>query len=164
MKTKRLQNIVLSALIAALYASLTLVNPLSFGQVQFRISEVLTILAAITPAAIPGLTVGCLIANFASFMPLDCVFGTMATLLAALTAWILRNLRIKGYPVLSAMMPVIFNAIIIGAQLCLYSGNVTLKSFVLLALSVGAGEFVVCLAAILFFPAFDKIFNKLLNK
>ena len=164
MKTKRLQNIIFSALIAAVYASLTLVNPFSFGQVQLRVSEVLTILATVTPTAIPGLTVGCLIANFASFMPLDCVFGTMATLLAALTAWILRNLRIKGYPVLSAMMPVFFNAIIIGAQLCLYSGNVTLKSFILLAFSVGAGEFIVCLAALLFFPAFNRIYNKLLNR
>ncbi len=151
-------------MIAAIYASLTLVNPLSFGEVQFRISELLTILAVITPAAIPGLTVGCLIANFASFMPLDCVFGTMATLLAALTAWLFRDIRIKGYPVLSAMMPVIFNAVIIGAQLCLYSGAISIKPFLVFAASVGAGELAVCFVALLLFPVFDRVINKLLKK
>lgn len=164
MKKSKLQYVVFSSLIAALYAGLTFINPLSFGQVQLRISEVLTILAAVTPAAIPGLTVGCLIANFASFMPLDTVFGTMATLLAALTAWMLRGIRIKGYPVLSAMTPVVFNAIIIGAQLCLYSGTTSLKAFLLLALSVGVGELVVCIIALLLFPVFEKVLGKLLKK
>lgn len=164
MKTKRLQNIIFSAMIAAIYASLTLVNPLSFGQVQLRVSELLTILAVITPAAIPGLTVGCLLANFASFMPLDCVFGTTATLLAAICAYMLRDVRTKGYPVLASMMPVIFNAIIIGAQLCLYSGAITLKSFIIFALSVGAGELAVCFVALLLFPIFEKALNKLLKK
>ena len=164
MKSKKIQTLVLSASIAALYAALTFVNPLSFGQVQFRISEVLTILAAITPAAIPGLTVGCLIANFASFMPLDCVFGTTATLLAALTAWHFKDIRIKNFPVLSAATPVFFNAVIIGAQLCLYSGVVTLKSFLTLAACVGAGELVVCVIALFFFPVFERILKRLLKK
>lgn len=164
MKSRKLQSIIFSAMIAAIYASLTLVNPLSFGEIQLRVSEILTILAVITPAAIPGLTVGCLIANFASFMPLDCVFGTMATLLAALTAWMFRDIRIKRYPVLSAMMPVIFNAVIIGAQLCLYSGAIKLKPFLIFAASVGAGEFAVCLVALLLFPVFNRVIKKLLKK
>ena len=164
MKSKKLHNVIFSAMIAAIYASLTLVNPHSFGQVQLRVSEVLTILAVITPTAIPGLTVGCLLANFASFMPLDCVFGTTATLIAAITAWMLRDIRVKGYPVLSAMTPVVFNALIIGAQLCLYSGVVSVKSFLIFAVSVGLGELAVCFVALLLFPIFEKAINKLLKK
>ena len=119
MKKKQTLFLVYSALIAALYASLTLINPLSFGQLQFRVSEVLTVLAALHPAAIVGLTVGCLISNLASFLPLDIIFGTLATLLASIFAWLLRKITFKGIPVLSCFMPVVFNGVIIGAELTL---------------------------------------------
>ena len=74
------------ALIAAVYAALTYaVAPLSFGATQFRISEALTILPVFTPAAIPGLAIGCVIANIGSpFGPIDIVLGTLATLLSDL--------------------------------------------------------------------------------
>lgn len=164
MKNKNIQNIVFSALISAMYAGLTFINPLSFGEIQFRASEILTILAVITPTAIPGLTIGCIIANFASFMPLDMIFGSMATLLAALTAWLFRKIRIKKLPVLSGMMPVFFNSVIVGAQLCLYSGTYTLNSFLIFALSVGIGELIVCTIAIFLFPAFEKLFSLIQKK
>ena len=73
--------IVKSAVIAALYAIMTVViSPLSYGMVQCRFSESLIMLCAFTPAAIPGLTVGCLVANIFSFNPVDMICGTTATL------------------------------------------------------------------------------------
>ena len=74
--------IVKSAVIAALYAIMTVViSPLSYGMVQCRFSESLIMLSAFSPAAIPGLTVGCLVANIFSFNPIDMICGTTATLL-----------------------------------------------------------------------------------
>ena len=91
MKTKSTVYIVQAAVIAALYAVLTILqNTLLPGTasaaVQFRVSEALTILAVFTPAAIPGLTVGCVIANISSLStlgPYDMIFGSRASLLAA---------------------------------------------------------------------------------
>ena len=88
------KNLCLSALIAALYAALTLAfQPISYGAVQFRISEALTLLPVLFPQAVPGLTLGCLISNL--FNPMgatvyDVVFGTLATLIAAVITWRMR--------------------------------------------------------------------------
>jgi uncharacterized membrane protein len=102
------------AVIAALYAAVTLLlAPISYGALQFRVSEALTLLPILTPAGVLGLTVGCLIANLlGSATILDIVFGTVATLLAARLT---RQLRDK--PVLAALPPVVVNAIIVGAVL-----------------------------------------------
>ncbi len=114
------------AVIAALYAVLTVgQNVLLPGtasmSVQFRVAEVLTILALYTPAAIPGLTVGCIIANISSVTAglgfYDMIFGSLASLLAALTMHALRDMRIKGLPILSALMPAIFNGLIVGFEI-----------------------------------------------
>lgn len=87
-KTSKVRFLALSAVIAALYAVLTYAAAamnLAFGAVQFRFSEALTVLPAFTPAAIPGLAVGCLISNLASPLGVvDWVFGTLATLLAGI--------------------------------------------------------------------------------
>ena len=89
-----------AALIAAIYAALTYaVAPLSFGATQFRISEALTVLPVFTPAAIPGLAIGCIIANIGSpYGPIDILLGTVATVLAALATRLTRNIKIKNTP------------------------------------------------------------------
>ena len=96
-----LRRLAEAGLIAAMYAALSLVLPMaSFGIVQCRLSEALTILAAFTPAAIPGLAVGCVVTNLAGLGmgvnpagAWDLLWGPLATLLAALLTWRLRNLR-----------------------------------------------------------------------
>ena len=97
-KTSKVRFLALSAVIAALYAVLTYAAAamnLAFGAVQFRFSEALTVLPAFTPAAIPGLAVGCLISNLASPLGVvDWVFGTLATLLAGIFSYLVRNLTL----------------------------------------------------------------------
>lgn len=116
-----------AAIIAALYAAVTLapgISAISFGPFQFRIAEALTILPALTFAAVPGLTIGCILAN-AGGLALglniaggwDILFGSAATLLAALCSYGLRQVCVKGMPVLSALPPVFFNGLIVGAEL-----------------------------------------------
>lgn len=117
MNQKRPLNIsglALSGLIAALYAGLTvLLAPISFSAVQFRVSEALTLLPMISPAAIPGLGLGCLLSNLLAGAPWqDVVFGSLATLLAAVSTRQLRRL-----PWLAAFMPVLWNGLVVGATL-----------------------------------------------
>lgn len=142
-RKRKIRFLVEGALIAAAYAGLTLAGiGFSYGSVQFRIAEILTVLPIFTPAAIPGLTVGCFIANIASFNAMDMIFGTLATLLAAVVTYILRKIAVKGIPFLSLLSPVFFNAVIIGAELYLLSA--TPWGFGLTALSIGISEFVIC--------------------
>jgi len=103
-----------AAVIAALYASLTIfLMPISYGVMQIRISEALTILPALTPAAIPGLLIGCFVANTVGpYGVLDMVIGSGATLLAAVASYLLRN-RIYLVP----LPPVIANGLLIGGML-----------------------------------------------
>lgn len=125
MKTKSTVYIVQAAVIAALYAALTILqNTLLPGTasmaVQFRVAEVLTILAVFTPAAIPGLTIGCVIANISSLSvlgPYDMIFGSLASLLAAVMMYLLRNKRLFRLPVVSALMPALANGIIVGFEI-----------------------------------------------
>ncbi len=156
-KDSKIRFLALSAVIAALYAVLTWVAAavnLAYGAVQFRFSEALTVLPALTPAAIPGLTLGCFLSNLASPLGIvDWVFGSLATLLAALGTCALKNVEIKGVPWLAPLPPVIANGVIVGFEVsCLsQSGAFSLGSFSWGAffggmLSVGAGELVVCYA------------------
>lgn len=125
MKKKSTIYIVQAAVIAALYAALTILqNTLLPGTasmaVQFRISEVLTILAVFTPAAIPGLTIGCVIANISSLSmlgPYDLIFGSFASLVAAVLMYLLRNKRLFSLPVAAALMPALANGIIVGFEI-----------------------------------------------
>ena len=148
---------VLSAVIAAMYAVLTYVAAamnLAYGPVQFRFSEALTLLAVFTPAAIPGLTLGCLISNLGSPLGIvDWICGPLATLAAAMCTYAVRNIRWKKMPVLAPLPPVIFNALIIGFEIACLSdvgvfafGNASWGGFLGGALSVGIGELVVCYA------------------
>lgn len=149
-RKEKLNYIITGALIAAAYAGLTHLSNvfgLAYGPIQLRISEILTILPVFTPAAIPGLTVGCFIANIGSFNAADLVFGTAATLLAALLTYMLKSIKIKGVPFLAFFMPVIVNALIIGLEIALFflPEGATLWGFVISALEVGAGELIVCI-------------------
>ena len=125
MKTKSTVYIVQAAVIAAIYAALTILqNTLLPGTasmaVQFRVAEVLTILAVFTPAAIPGLTIGCVIANISSLSvlgPYDLIFGSIASLLAAVLMYLLRSKRLFKLPVASALMPALANGIIVGFEI-----------------------------------------------
>lgn len=136
------------ALIAALYVALTyfqnfLIPNSATWAIQFRASEALCVLALFTPAAIPGLTIGCLLFNisFAGALPLDPVVGTLASLFATSFMYMLRPVTIKGYPFLSMLMPALFNALLVGWELEVYIGG----GFWLNALYVAIGEAAVLL-------------------
>lgn len=152
MNNKKLIYLVHGAMIAAIYAAATYFSAvlgIAYNAIQFRFSEALTILSVFTPAAIPGLTVGCILGNISSpFGIWDIIFGSLATLLAAVCARKLRNIRFKGLPLLSILMPVIFNALIVGAEITLLfpTDAPSLTAFLVAAFEVGAGEAVVCLA------------------
>lgn len=96
---RSVQFLTRSAVIAAAYLVLTLpLAQIAFGPIQFRLAEALTVLAAITPSAVPGLFVGCLISNLMNpqnLGPVDIVFGSLATLLAAWLTWQM-NVRLLG--------------------------------------------------------------------
>lgn len=145
----KINYVINSALIAAFYVALTFLGNifgLSYGPIQLRISEVLTVLPLITPAAIPGLTVGCFIANIASFNILDMFFGSVATLIAAYLTYILRNIKIKGLPILALLPPVLVNAFIIGLEISIFFLNSQSFwiGFFISALQVGIGQMIVC--------------------
>lgn len=138
---KKTLFIVQAAIIAALYTALTMIfMPISFGHniFQIRVSEILTILPALMPASIPGLFIGCIVSNIlGGFGPIDVIFGSLATLIAAFVS---RSLR--KYPALVPLPPLVFNALIVGTYLkYLYMMDVPL------AISIGwvaLGEFVSC--------------------
>lgn len=146
--TKSTRYLTQAAIIAALYAVLThLQNLLLPGSttwaIQMRLSEALCVLALFTPAAVPGLTLGCLIFNitYAAALPLDFVLGSAATLLAAQGMWLTRKVTVHGYPLLAMLMPAIANAILVGWELTVYIGG----GFGLNALYVALGEIAVLL-------------------
>lgn len=148
-RNTRVRFLTEAAMIAAGYTVLTLLAMmlnLAYGPVQFRFSEALTVLPVLTPAAVPGLAVGCLLSNLWSSMgALDIIFGTAATLLAALTTYMVRNIRVKGIPILAPLPPVLFNALIVGVEITIVSpGGFVFPAFLANALSVGLGELAVC--------------------
>ena len=143
-----------AGIIAAVYAGLTLLLPIpQYGGVQLRVAEAMTVLLFLFPEAIPGLAVGCFLANLlGSPYVLDWVFGTLATLLAALCTRALANVRVgKGrWAVASALPPVIFNGLIIGAELCwCIMGQWNWGVFIAQGVSVAAGEAVACVLGVL---------------
>ena len=140
---KRIRRLTHAAIIAALYAVLThlqnLILPGSASwAIQCRISEALCVLALFTPAAIPGLTIGCLLFNitFAAALPLDFVVGSLATALAATAMW-----KLRRYPLPALTMPALTNGILVGWELTVYIGG----GFWINALYVAIGELIVML-------------------
>ena len=124
----RARNVAQAGVIAAVYAALTFLviqfmSVFSFGIVQFRLSEALTVVACLTPAAIPGLFIGAALANLSSVAAfgaiglLDVVFGSIASLLGAVWAW-----RFRKRAGVALLGPVVFNALIVPAYLPLMLG------------------------------------------
>lgn len=154
MKTRiTTKQLVQTALIAAIYAALTaLFMSISFTSLQLRVSEVMVLIAYFNPLSIIGLTLGCFIANLLmSPMPLyDCIFGTLATLISLVSIHLTSKVfkQSKSGLWVAAIWPVLFNAVIIGAMLCL-AGIVPVEKGAAVATiigtmaSVGFGEMVV---------------------
>lgn len=167
MNKKRTVFVVQSAVIAALYAGLTyaasLLN-LAYGSIQFRFSEALTILAAISPAAIPGLTIGCFLGNITSpYGIIDIICGTLATFIATVLGYRTRNVKFKEYPLLSAFFPVITNAVIVGIEITVFMPEgFKLQAFLINALQIAIGQFVMCYG--LGLPLYKVIKNTKLDK
>lgn len=150
--SKRIRFIVHGSLLAALYVVLTYAQNLLWPEsttmaIQLRISEALGIFAFFTPAAIPGLTVGCLLYNVSwiQSLPLDWLVGTLATLLAAASMWGLRRVKFHGCPWLGLLMPAVFNGPLVGWELTVYLApdGFTWPVFWLNALYVFLGESIV---------------------
>ena len=154
MKNEKLQWLTKNAILAALYVVITLVfAPISYGAVQFRVSEVLVMIPFFNKKWIPGITLGCLIANM--FSPLgvvDVVFGTLATLIAGILVSKMKNIW------LVTLMPTIANGIIIGIQLNLVFKAPLFASMLYVAL----GELVVVVIATFVLKALQR--NKEINK
>ena len=154
MKNKSTLFLVQAALIAAVYVVLTLVfAPFSYGEIQVRISESLTILPFFTPAAIPGLFVGCILANLlGGAIPLDIAFGSIAT-------YKLRN----SNKWLAPVPPIVANAVLVPFVLRYgYSVNLPIP---LMMLTVGAGEIISCgIFGMVLLTALSKYKNTLFGK
>lgn len=131
-----LKKLVLSAMIAALYGALTIaLAPISFGPVQFRVAEAMTLLPFFIPEAIPGLFVGCFLSNIIGGLGiLDIVLGSAATLLAAALTYKMPSLRLAAVP------PVIVNALIVGGYLAVITDTPWMLSIAYIA----ASQSVIC--------------------
>ena len=142
MKKKPVLFLTMGAVIAAMYVALTLVSNafgLASGVIQVRISEALTILPYFTPAAIPGLTIGCLLSNLLTGCALpDIIFGSLATFLGAVGSYALRRNRW-----LCALPPIISNMLIIPFILT-YAYHIP-GGIPLFMLTVGTGELISCM-------------------
>ena len=139
MKSKKLVFICQAAVIAALYVVLTYVfSAFASGVIQVRVSEALTILPAFTPAAIPGLVIGCLLSNtLTGCVLLDIIFGSVATLIGALGSYALRR-----HTWLVPIPPIVSNMIIVPFVLR-YAYGAT-DAFPFMIATVGAGEIISC--------------------
>ena len=139
MKNKKAVFITQGAVIAAIYVVLVIVfDYWSFGPIQFRVAEALTILPYFTPAAIPGLFIGCLIANMLGGAVIwDIVFGSIATLIGAVGTYLLRKNKW-----LAPLPPIIANTIIVPWVLKYAYGTEGMLWYFML--TVGRGEVIVC--------------------
>lgn len=136
-------------MLAALYVALTylqnfLVPGSASWAIQFRVSEALCVLAFFTPAAIPGISIGCLLFNisFSGALPLDFLVGTAASALSLAGMYLTRKWTIKGFPLLGLLLPAVFNAGLVGWELAHYIGG----GFWLNAMYVAIGEAAVLLS------------------
>ncbi len=139
MRDKKVTFMVQAAAIAAIYVVLTVVfAPLSFGEIQIRFAEGLTVLPYFTPAAIPGLFIGCVIGNFlGGAIPVDILCGSLATLAGALLSYGLRKQKL-----LVPLPPIVANTLVVPFVLC-YGYGINLP-IPFLMLTVGVGEVISC--------------------
>lgn len=153
---QKTKHITRAAIIGAMYFALThlqnllLPNSASLA-IQCRISEALCVLSFFTPAAIPGLTIGCLLFNLscAGALPLDFLVGSLATFLVSASMYLTRNITIKGFPLPGMTMPALFNAVLVGWELTVYLGDTgfTMAAFWINAVYVALGELIVLFTA-----------------
>ena len=139
MKMKKTTFITQGAVIAAIYAVLVFVfDYWSFGPIQFRVAEALTILPVFTPAAVPGLFIGCLIANITGGAVIwDIVFGSLTTLIGAVGTYMLRK-----HPWAAPLPPILANTVIVPFVLKYAYGTEGMLWYFML--TVGLGEVIVC--------------------
>ena len=146
-QTSSVRKLVRCALVAALYVALCLaLAPFSYGAVQVRVAEALCLLPVFGPEYIVAVTLGCLLANFLGSSLIDVVFGTLATLLACLCTYALRNARVKGLALPAALPPVFWNAVIVGPEIAIFFSD-TPATFGLIAFNaatVALGEGISC--------------------
>ena len=152
--SKKTRKLTQTAMIAGIYAAITFATFfMSFGAVQYRISEALTILPAFTVTAIPGLTIGCALANLVGFMMgvnpsglIDVFFGTLASLIAAIITYYIGKSDKKWVRYVFVPMPaVIVNAIIVGFEISyFFMGTLDMQVMLVNAASVFIGQAVVC--------------------
>lgn len=147
-KVLNVSTIAMNAMIACVYAVLTIaIAPIAYGGIQMRVSEIMVFLAFYNKKYIPGLVMGCFIANMASPMGLwDMCFGTIATLLACIAMYKLNNLY------LGALVGGVINGLIVGAELFLALE----LPFMINAFYVFIGEFVVLVVGALLFQLLEK--------
>lgn len=152
------------AILAAAYVALThLQNLLLPGSasaaIQVRVSEALCIFAFFTPAAIPGLTLGCILFSLTSGMalPLDFLFGGIATLLAATGMWLTRKWTVFGIPVPGLLLPAVANGLLVGWELTLFIGG----GFMVNCGYVALGEIIALLLGVPLYWAVKKTLPKL---
>ena len=158
MKDNKVRFLAQGAMIAAVYVALTVVfAPISFSEIQVRVAEALTILPVFTPAAIPGLFIGCLIGNIAggALVP-DIIFGSLATLIGAFGTWKLR----RAHPFLAPVPPILANTVIVPFVLFYgYGVNIPIP---LQMLTVGLGEVLSCgVIGLIFLLALEKYRDKI---
>ena len=140
------RGLAIGGMIAAVYVVLTLIfQPISFGAIQFRIAEALTLLPILTVDAVPGLFIGCLLANWlGGGIWFDVVLGSIATLLAALC-----TRRFRERPPLAVIFPTVFNGLIVGpvvyfAYVRAPGDPVNVPTLLFNMLTVAFGELAVC--------------------
>lgn len=151
MKKLNGRDLAVCAMIAAVYTAVSLALAMaSFGTVQMRVAECLTLLPVLSPLGIYGVTVGCLLTNIIGVslgltIPLDILFGTTATLIAALLTFWMRGWRIKSLAIPAALPPILVNGLVIGLELTMLSGSFQWNVFWTSAGSVALGQVIPCL-------------------
>lgn len=148
MNNRKVQILAMNALIGAVYAVLTiLISPIAYGALQMRLTEIIVLLACYNKKYIPGLTVGCLLANLASPMGLyDIVFGTAATLIACIGMYYVKNVFV------GALIGGVVNGLLVGLELYLAFE----LPFLINAFYVFAGEIIVLIIGAFIFKALEK--------
>ncbi len=153
--SQTLRRLCVIAVIAALYTAVSLaLAPLTYGNIQVRVAEALTLLPVLFADAIPALALGCALTNFfGALMGInilgfaDVFVGTLATVLAALCSRKLRNVQTFHQPLAAALMPILFNGLIIGAELSvvLFPASQFMIGWLINGTEVALGEAVACL-------------------
>lgn len=161
---KYTKNILITAIVASAYVVLTFIFlPFSFSFIQFRLSEILCLLSTKYKWAIISITLGCFLSNLlmGGLGMIDIVFGTIASFIACLLAYKLRNRRYKGYPLLSGLAIVICNAIIVGIEYSIIFNS--LKVMPIYIAQIGVSELVVIIIGLLIYPKLEKLLDKYIN-